>query len=170
MYRLYFTFLALGSVAILSPLAKVTATNEREAHHRRHNAWGSSTHSHIVAFLSHKICHILISSPVWPSRNLFPLVFFCQAFSPSFFLGTEAGGVCYADDLGHCSEVQQLTSAVDSLLFYEAARRLVVITRSLLMTQLQVCPSWQRRTVQIFRFIHCPKVVKNVVICYQDTF
>lgn len=46
--------------------------------------------------------------------------------------------MCYADDLGHCSEVQQLTSAVDRLLFYEAARRLVIVTRSLLMTQLQV--------------------------------
>lgn len=46
--------------------------------------------------------------------------------------------MCYADDLGHCSEVQQLTSAVDRLVFYEAARRLVIITRSLLMTQLQV--------------------------------
>lgn len=46
--------------------------------------------------------------------------------------------MCYADDLGHCSEVQQLTSTVDRLMFYEAARRLVVITRSLLMTQLQV--------------------------------
>lgn len=61
-----------------------------------------------------------------------------KAFSPSFFFATEAGAVCYADDLGHCSEVQQLTSAVDRLMFYEAARRLVVITRSLLMTQLQV--------------------------------
>ncbi|CAM9668740.1 unnamed protein product, partial [Ectocarpus sp. 12 AP-2014] len=61
-----------------------------------------------------------------------------QAFSPSFFFSTESGAVCYADDLGHCSEVQQLTSPVDRLMFYEAARRLVVITRSLLMTQLQV--------------------------------
>ncbi|CAN0079145.1 unnamed protein product, partial [Laminaria digitata] len=62
-----------------------------------------------------------------------------KAFSPSFFFATEAGSVCYADDLGHCSDVQQLSSAVDRLVFYEAARRLVVITRSLLMTQLQVC-------------------------------
>ncbi|CAN0099903.1 unnamed protein product, partial [Scytosiphon promiscuus] len=61
-----------------------------------------------------------------------------QAFSPSFFFATEGGAVCYADDLGHCSEVQQLTSQVDKLMFYEASRRLVVITRSLLMTQLQV--------------------------------
>lgn len=52
--------------------------------------------------------------------------------------------MCYADDLGHCSEVQQLTSAVDKLVFYEEARRLVIITRSLLMTQLQV-----RRTVSL---------------------
>lgn len=50
----------------------------------------------------------------------------------------------YADDLGHCSEVQQLTSAVDRLVFYEAVRRLVIITRSLLMTQLQVSERDQR--------------------------
>ncbi|CAN0029809.1 unnamed protein product, partial [Hapterophycus canaliculatus] len=61
-----------------------------------------------------------------------------KAFSPSFFFATEGGVVCYADDLGHCSEVQQLTSQVDKLMFYEASRRLVVITRSLLMSQLQV--------------------------------
>lgn len=60
-----------------------------------------------------------------------------KALSPSFFFGTENGTVSYADDLGHCSEVQQLTSAVDGLVFYEAVRRLVIITRSLLMTQLQ---------------------------------
>lgn len=67
-----------------------------------------------------------------------------KAFSPSFFFATEAGTVCYADDLGHCSEVQQLTSAVDRLVFYEAVRRLVIITRSLLMTQLQAseCVHW----------------------------
>ena len=46
--------------------------------------------------------------------------------------------MCYADDLGHCTEVQQVASAVDKLMFYEGARRLIIITRSLLMTQLQV--------------------------------
>ncbi|CAM9286859.1 unnamed protein product [Discosporangium mesarthrocarpum] len=61
-----------------------------------------------------------------------------QAFSPSFFFSTEAGLVCYADDLGHCTDVQQLTSSVDRLVFYEEEKRLVIITRSLLMTQLQV--------------------------------
>lgn len=61
-----------------------------------------------------------------------------QALQPSFFFGTESGVVCYADDLGHCSDVQQLGSSVDTLAFYDDAMRLVVITRSLLMTQLQV--------------------------------
>lgn len=72
-----------------------------------------------------------------------------KAFSPSFFFATEAGAVCYADDLGHCSEVQQLTSPVDRLLFYEAARRLVIITRSLLMTQLQVIMRIRRNYLEI---------------------
>ncbi|CAM9858415.1 unnamed protein product, partial [Phaeothamnion confervicola] len=58
---------------------------------------------------------------------------------PPFFFGTEAGHVCFADDAGHCTEVQQLTSAVDSLVFHERAVRLVVLTRGLLMTQLRMC-------------------------------
>jgi len=60
------------------------------------------------------------------------------AYSPSFFFGAANGTVSYADDLGHCTDVQQLASSVDSLMFYESKMRLVIITRSLLMTQLQV--------------------------------
>lgn len=44
----------------------------------------------------------------------------------------------YADDLGHCTEVQSLSSAVDKMLFYEEKSRLVIITRSLLLTQYHV--------------------------------
>ncbi|CAM9713946.1 unnamed protein product, partial [Choristocarpus tenellus] len=61
-----------------------------------------------------------------------------QVFSLSFFFATETGMVCYADDLGHCTDVQQLTSSVDRLVFYEETRRLVIITRSLLMAH-QLC-------------------------------
>ena len=61
-----------------------------------------------------------------------------QAFSPSFFFGSESGGVSYADDLGHCTDVQQLGASIDTLMFYEEKMRLVIITRSLLMTQIQV--------------------------------
>ena len=61
-----------------------------------------------------------------------------QAFSPSFFFGSENGSVSYADDLGHCTDVQQLSSSIDTLMFYEEKMRLVIITRSLLMTQIQV--------------------------------
>ncbi|CAM9784245.1 unnamed protein product [Chrysoparadoxa australica] len=60
--------------------------------------------------------------------------------SPCFFFGTSNGTVCYADDLGHCSDVAQLTSGIDRLMFYEEEVRVVAITRSLLMTQLQVSP------------------------------
>lgn len=59
-------------------------------------------------------------------------------YSPSFFFGTDRGGVIYADDLGHCTEVQQLSSAIDKMLFFEDKARLVIITRSLLLTQYQV--------------------------------
>jgi intraflagellar transport protein 140 len=40
--------------------------------------------------------------------------------------------------LGHCTEVQSLSSAVDKMLFYEEKSRLVIITRSLLLTQYHV--------------------------------
>lgn len=94
-----------------------------------------------------------LADSFFPTRKItssFPqhLVLLWQAFSPSFFFATEGGAVCYADDLGHCSEVQQLTSEVDRLVFYEAARRLVIITRSLLMTQLQVGTYKQRRNLR----------------------
>ena len=58
--------------------------------------------------------------------------------SASFFYGTDRGVVLYADDLGHCTEVQQLTSSIDIMLFYEEKARLVIITRSLMLTQYQV--------------------------------
>ena len=58
--------------------------------------------------------------------------------SPAFFFGTDRGAVVYADDLGHCTDVQQLTASIDTMLFYEERSRLVIITRSLLLTQYQV--------------------------------
>ncbi len=59
-------------------------------------------------------------------------------YSPSFFIGTDKGGVIYADDLGHCTDVQQLTSPIDKMLFYEDTGRLVILTKSLMLTQYQV--------------------------------
>jgi intraflagellar transport protein 140 len=67
-----------------------------------------------------------------------PAVAAVATATPAFFFGTESGTVCYADDLGHCTDVQQLGSSIDALMFYEGAMRLVIITRSLLMVQLQV--------------------------------
>ena len=61
-----------------------------------------------------------------------------QASSPAFFFGTDRGAVVYADDLGHCTDVHQLTASIDTMLFYEERSRLVIITRSLLLTQYQV--------------------------------
>jgi intraflagellar transport protein 140 len=59
-------------------------------------------------------------------------------FSPSFFFGSEEGNVFFADDLGHSAQVQSLSSCVDELLFYDDRRRLIILTRSLLLVQLQV--------------------------------
>jgi intraflagellar transport protein 140 len=61
-----------------------------------------------------------------------------QNQSPAFFFGTDKGTVAYADDLGHCTDVQQLASAIDTMLFFEERSRLVIITRSLMLTQYQV--------------------------------
>ena len=58
--------------------------------------------------------------------------------SPAFFFGTDRGAVVYADDLGICTDVQQLSSSIDNMLFFEERSRLVIITRSLLLTQYQV--------------------------------
>lgn len=56
----------------------------------------------------------------------------------SFFFATETGSVVYADDLGHMTDVVQIPSVIDSLLFYSEKSRLVIITRSLLFTQYQL--------------------------------
>jgi intraflagellar transport protein 140 len=61
-----------------------------------------------------------------------------KTYSPSFFIGTDKGGVVYADDLGHCTEVNQLTSPIDKMLFYEDSGKLVILTKSLMLTQFHV--------------------------------
>jgi intraflagellar transport protein 140 len=61
-----------------------------------------------------------------------------KTYSPPFFFGTDKGGVIYADDLGHCTEVQMLNSSIDKMLFFEEQARLVIITKSLILTQYQV--------------------------------
>eukprot|EP00605_Chrysophyceae_sp_TOSAG23-4_P001489 GSChrysophyteH1.ASY1.ANO1.1626.1 assembled CDS len=61
-----------------------------------------------------------------------------KAACPPFFFGTDRGSVTYADDQGFCSDVQQLNSSIDTMLYYEERARLVIVTRSLLLTQYQV--------------------------------
>lgn len=57
----------------------------------------------------------------------------------SFFFGGDSGTVCYADDMGHCTVVtDNLHSAISVMDFYEEKHQLVIITKSLLLTQLQV--------------------------------
>ena len=55
-----------------------------------------------------------------------------------FFFATTTGRVTYADDLGHEADVQHLSSAIDTMAFYEERSRLVVITRNVIMTVLQL--------------------------------
>jgi intraflagellar transport protein 140 len=57
------------------------------------------------------------------------------SLTPSFFVGSDRGTIIYADDVGHCTDVHQLSTPIDVLLFFEEKSRLVIITRSLLLTQ-----------------------------------
>ena len=61
-----------------------------------------------------------------------------QTTTPSFFFGTDRGSLIYADDLGHCTDVQQLSAPIDTILYFEERSRLVIITRTLLLTQYHV--------------------------------
>jgi intraflagellar transport protein 140 len=61
-----------------------------------------------------------------------------QTTAPSFFFGTDRGSLVYADDLGHCTDVQQLSAPIDTMLYFEERARLVIITRTLLLTQYHV--------------------------------
>eukprot|EP01031_Cornospumella_fuschlensis_P040644 gene40644-49554_t len=54
-------------------------------------------------------------------------------FTPSFFFSTDRGTLCYADDMGHCTDIHSLSSSIDILLFYPASSYLLLITRSLLL-------------------------------------
>ena len=61
-----------------------------------------------------------------------------HAFSPAFFIGTRCGSLYYADDIGHTTEVQALGARIDHMLFFEAKSRLVILTRALVLVQLQI--------------------------------
>jgi len=62
-----------------------------------------------------------------------------KAITPStFFAGGEEGIVVFADDMKHCHDVQNIQVQIDAMLFYEEKKRLIILTRSLLMIQLQV--------------------------------
>lgn len=54
------------------------------------------------------------------------------------FFGTRSGAIYMADDLGHSAEVASLGACIDHLLFYESKNRLVVLTSTLSLVQLQI--------------------------------
>lgn len=55
-----------------------------------------------------------------------------------FFYAGDQGVVYYGDDMGHSMMVQSINSPIDALLFYAGKSRLVAITRSLMLVQMQV--------------------------------
>ncbi len=71
-----------------------------------------------------------------------------QSYASSFFFGTDRGVIAYADDMGHCSDVQQLSSSIDTMLFFEERSRLTIITRSLLLTMYYVAEDGKISRVQ----------------------
>lgn len=56
-----------------------------------------------------------------------------QNHTPSFFFGTERGTLAYADDMGNCTDIQTLSSPVETLLFFSEQSYLLLITRSMLL-------------------------------------
>lgn len=67
----------------------------------------------------------------------------------SFFFAGQLGVVSYADDIGHCMNVQNLRSPVFSMLYYEDRDRVVIITESLLLTQLEISPNGKVSPVKV---------------------
>ena len=55
-----------------------------------------------------------------------------------FFFGGEQGVIYYGDDMGNSMMVQSLNSPIDALMFYAGKSRLVAVTRSLMLVQMQV--------------------------------
>ena len=55
-----------------------------------------------------------------------------------FFYAGEQGVIYYGDDMGNSMMVQSLGSPVDALLFYASKSRLVAVTRSLMLAQMEV--------------------------------
>ncbi|KAI8812149.1 hypothetical protein BJ742DRAFT_706226 [Cladochytrium replicatum] len=60
---------------------------------------------------------------------------------PPFFLGSSSGIVYYADDMGHCSEAAQVSSAISGLLFSENKEILVVVSGAdMILSQFSLSP------------------------------
>lgn len=67
----------------------------------------------------------------------------------SFFFGGDQGVVSYADDIGHCMDVQSLRSPVFSMLYYKGKDRVVIITESMLLLQLEISPSGKVSPIKV---------------------
>ncbi len=63
-----------------------------------------------------------------------------MAECPPFFFGGDSGEIIYADDMGNKATVQDMQSAIHSMLYHHTQQRLVVITQKLMLAQLRVTP------------------------------
>lgn len=75
----------------------------------------------------------------------------------------------YADDLGHSSDVNQLQSSIDIMMFFEEKSRLVIITRTLMLSQFQVAEDGKITRIQQVKLSVAGDVVdrglRSVVWC-----
>ncbi|KAJ3153303.1 hypothetical protein HDU89_000934 [Geranomyces variabilis] len=61
-------------------------------------------------------------------------------FSPPFFLATSTGSIHYADDMGHCTESNQMETPIAAFLMLEHKDIVVVVTSTLLLYQFVLTP------------------------------
>jgi len=54
------------------------------------------------------------------------------------FIGTHSGSLHHTDEIGHAFEVQAFGARIDHMLFFALRSRLVILTRALVLVQLQI--------------------------------
>ena len=69
--------------------------------------------------------------------------FLFQVLSSSLFVGTRCGSLYCVDELGHSPAVQTFGARIDHMLFFEAKLRLIIITRALVLVQLQISSDYK---------------------------
>ncbi|KAJ3224029.1 hypothetical protein HK099_000355 [Clydaea vesicula] len=87
--------------------------------------------------------------------------------SPSFFLASANGSICFADDIGHCSEVVKISSSILALLTLESNDTLIVVNDELLLNQFIFTPEGKIGQQTEFKLSTSAKFDKKVnQICW----